>query len=109
MIVSSYPSTFALVACSLPSNLVMAPKVSSLEAAEKAIDSIGLGFDITQDIGFDNCKKGSRLIFVDEKQCRLLEIPGGGVSIPNVPNSIKCVRGESIRVFSDVLPLQQAC
>ncbi|XP_047159268.1 MACPF domain-containing protein At4g24290-like [Vigna umbellata] len=85
----------------------MAPKVSSLEAAQKAIDSIGLGFDITQDIGFDNCKKGSRLIFVDEKQSRLLEIPGGGISIPNVPNSIKCVRGESIRVFSEVLPLQQ--
>ncbi|CAJ1937705.1 unnamed protein product [Sphenostylis stenocarpa] len=85
----------------------MTPKVSSLEAAQKAINSIGVGFDITQDIGFDNCKKGSRLIFVNEKQCRLLEIPGGGVSIPNVPNSIKCVRGESIRVCSEVLTLQQ--
>ncbi|KAG5041341.1 hypothetical protein JHK85_013817 [Glycine max] len=80
----------------------MAPRVSSLEAAQKAINSIGLGFDITQDIAFDNCKKGSRLIFVNEKQCRNLEIPGG-VSIPNVPNSIKCVRGESIRVHSEML------
>ncbi|KAL9329809.1 hypothetical protein ACSQ67_004812 [Phaseolus vulgaris] len=85
----------------------MTPRVSSLEAAQKAIDSIGLGFDITQDIGFDNCKKGSRLIFVNEKQCRLLEIPGGGVSIPSVPNSIKCVTGESIRVYSEVLTLQE--
>ncbi|TKY60484.1 MACPF domain-containing protein [Spatholobus suberectus] len=79
----------------------MAPRVSRLEAAQKAINSIGLGFDITQDIDFDNCKKGSRLIFVNEDQCRNLEIPEV-VSIPNVPNSIKCVSGESIRVQSDM-------
>ncbi|KAL2342866.1 hypothetical protein Fmac_004151 [Flemingia macrophylla] len=77
----------------------MAASDSRLEAAQKAINSIGLGFDITQDIGFDNCKKGPRLIFFDEGQGRILEIPGG-VSIPNVPNTIKCVRGESIRVHS---------
>lgn len=86
----------------------MAASDLRLEAAQNAINSIGLGFDITQDIAFDNCKKGSRLIFVNEKQCRNLEIPGG-VSIPNVPNSIKCVRGESIRFESDVLTRDQAC
>ncbi|XP_020228503.1 MACPF domain-containing protein At4g24290 [Cajanus cajan] len=79
---------------------------SRLEAAQKAINSIGLGFDITQDICFDNCKKGPRLIFVNEEQCRNLHIPGG-VSIANVPNSIKCVPGESIRVHSEVLNLEQ--
>ncbi|KAJ1405007.1 Membrane attack complex component/perforin [Sesbania bispinosa] len=84
----------------------MAPKDSRLQAAQKAINSIGLGFDITQDIDFDNCKRGSRLILVNEEQCRDLEIPGG-VSISNVPNSIKCVRGESIRIHSEVLTLQQ--
>ncbi|KAL2342865.1 hypothetical protein Fmac_004150 [Flemingia macrophylla] len=84
----------------------MAPRVPGFEAAQKAINSIGLGFDITQDIGFDNCKKGPRLILVNEEQCRNIDIPGG-VSIPNVPNSIKCVRGESIRVQSEVLTLQQ--
>ncbi|KAG5041340.1 hypothetical protein JHK85_013816 [Glycine max] len=80
----------------------MAASDLRLEAAQNAINSIGLGFDITQDISFDNCKKGSRLIFVNEEQCRHLEIPGG-VSIPNVPNSIKCVRGESIRFESDMM------
>ncbi|KAK7358758.1 hypothetical protein VNO77_00696 [Canavalia gladiata] len=84
----------------------MAPRISRLEAAQKAIHSIGLGFDITQDIDFDNCKRGSRLILINEEQCRHIEIPGG-VSIPNVPNSIKCVRGESIRIHSEVLTLQQ--
>ncbi|WJX53786.1 hypothetical protein P8452_39744 [Trifolium repens] len=83
--------------------------VSRFEAAQKAINSIGLGFDITLDINFDNCKSiGSPLIFInnDEHQCRHLEIPGG-VTIPNVPNSIKCVRGESIRIHSEVLTLHQ--
>lgn len=82
------------------------PATPTSTKAQNAINSIGLGFDITQDISFDNCKKGSRLIFVNEEQCRHLEIPGG-VSIPNVPNSIKCVRGESIRFESDVLTRDQ--
>ncbi|XP_027340118.1 MACPF domain-containing protein At4g24290-like [Abrus precatorius] len=84
----------------------MAPRDSRLEAAQKAINSIGLGFDITQDIDFDNFKRGSRLIFINDEQCRHLEIPGG-ISIPNVPISIKCVRGESNRIHSEVLTLQQ--
>ena len=83
-------------------------KDSRLQAARKAINSIGLGFDITQDIDFDNCKSGSRLILINEEQCRPLEIPGG-FSIPHVPNSIKCVRGESHRINSEVLTLQEAC
>lgn len=80
----------------------MAASDLRLESAQNAINSIGLGFDITQDISFDNCKKGSRLIFVNEEQCRHLEIPGG-VSIPNVPNSIKCSEEnqlDSNRMFS---------
>ncbi|KAL1364628.1 hypothetical protein HN51_012777 [Arachis hypogaea] len=76
------------------------------EAAQKAINSIGLGFDITQDIDFGNCKKGSRLILINEKQCRHLDIPEG-LSVPDVPDSIKCVRGESNRVHSEVLTLQE--
>ncbi|KAK7291491.1 hypothetical protein RIF29_06673 [Crotalaria pallida] len=84
----------------------MAPRDSRLEGAQKAIDSIGLGFDITQDTHFHNFKRGSRLILVNEEQCHSLEIPGG-FSIPNVPNSIRCVRGESLRIHSEVLTLQQ--
>lgn len=83
--------------------------VSRFEAAQKAINSIGLGFDITVDINFENCKSnGSPLIFInkEQQQCRDLEIPGG-VTVPNVPNSIKCVRGESIRIHLDVLTSHQ--
>ncbi|KAI5383979.1 MACPF domain-containing protein At4g24290 isoform X1 [Lathyrus oleraceus] len=83
--------------------------VSHFEAAQKAINSIGLGFDITVDINFENCKSnGSPLIFInkEQQQCRDLEI-SGGVTVPNVPNSIKCVRGESIRIHLDVLTSHQ--
>ncbi|XP_045823386.1 MACPF domain-containing protein At4g24290-like isoform X3 [Trifolium pratense] len=86
--------------------MAQSPSVSGFEAAQKAINTLGLGFDLTQDINFDNCKTGSRLILIDGEQCRHLEIPGG-VSIPDVSNSIRCVGGESIRINSEVLTLQQ--
>jgi len=88
--------------------MAQSPSISSFEAAQKAINILGLGFDLTQDINFDNCKTGSRLILIDEEQCRNLEIPGG-VSIPDVSNSIRCAGEESIRINSDVLSLQQVC
>ncbi|KAI9114467.1 hypothetical protein K1719_014695 [Acacia pycnantha] len=84
----------------------MASRNSRLRAAQQAIDTIGKGFDITHDISFNNCKNGPSLIIINEEQCRNLEIPGG-VSIPNVPNSIKCVRGESVKIHSEVLSLHQ--
>ncbi|CAJ2676763.1 unnamed protein product [Trifolium pratense] len=86
--------------------MAQSPSVSGFEAAQKAINTLGLGFDLTQDINFDNCKIGSRLILINEEQCRQLEIPGG-VSIPDVSNSIRCIGGESIRIDSGVLTLQQ--
>ncbi|KAK2438884.1 MACPF domain-containing protein [Trifolium repens] len=86
--------------------MARSPSISGLEAAQKAINTLGLGFDLTQDIKFDNCKTGSRLILIDERQCRRLDIPGG-VSIPDVSKSIRCVGGESIRINSEVLTLQQ--
>jgi hypothetical protein len=88
--------------------MAQSPSISGFEAAQKAINTLGLGFDLTQDINFDNCKTGSRLILIDEEQCRRLDIPGG-VSIPDVSNSIRCVGGESIRINSEVLTLQQVC
>jgi hypothetical protein len=88
--------------------MAKSPNVSGFEAAQRAINTLGLGFDFTQDINFDNCKSGSRLILIDEEQCRRLEIPGG-VSISDVSNSIRCVGGESLRINSNVLTLEQVC
>ena len=89
----------------------MALKISPLKAAEIAINSIGLGYDIAGDIRLKHCKRDSPdpwLIEIDHDQVHNIVLPGG-LSIPNVPKSIKCDKGERIRFRSDVLSFQQVC
>ncbi|CAL9131751.1 unnamed protein product [Musa textilis] len=87
----------------------MALKISPLKAAEIAINSIGLGYDIAGDIRLKHCKRDSPdpwLIEIDHDQVHNIVLPGG-LAIPNVPKSIKCDKGERIRFRSDVLSFQQ--
>ncbi|KAH7534080.1 hypothetical protein FEM48_Zijuj04G0199400 [Ziziphus jujuba var. spinosa] len=90
----------------------MAKKSSTvaLKAAQNAIQSIGLGYDLTVDLRLKYCKNCSlpdpRLIAVDDDQLRDIAIPGG-FCIPQVPKSIKCDKGERMRFGSDVLSFQQ--
>lgn len=82
---------------------------SAKKAAEEAIEAIGLGYDLGFDLRLKYCKKNSpRLIVIndDGKQVHNMVIPGG-FSIPNVPKSIKCDKGERLRFSSDVLSFQQ--
>ncbi|KAB5520759.1 hypothetical protein DKX38_025078 [Salix brachista] len=82
---------------------------SAKKAAEEAIEAIGLGYDLGFDLRLKYCKKNSpRLIVInyDDKQVRDMVIPGG-FSLPNVPKSIKCDKGERLRFSSDVLSFQQ--
>ncbi|KAK9292290.1 hypothetical protein L1049_020254 [Liquidambar formosana] len=89
----------------------MAGKASAaaLRAAEVAIESIGLGYDIANDLRLKYCKKSSvdpRLVAIGDDQLRHIAIPGN-ISIPNVSKSIKCDKGERMRHSSDVLSFQQ--
>ncbi|OVA03771.1 Membrane attack complex component/perforin (MACPF) domain [Macleaya cordata] len=83
---------------------------SPLKAAEIAIQSIGLGYDIATDLRLKYCKRDHSpdpcLIEIDEDQGRDIVLPGG-ISIPNVSKSIKCDKGERMRFSSDVLSFQQ--
>ncbi|WOL01240.1 MACPF domain-containing protein [Canna indica] len=86
----------------------MAPKVSLLKAVE-AKNAIGLGYDITGDIRLKHCKRDSSdpwLIEIGHDQVQDIVLPGG-LSVPDVPKSIKCDKGERIRFRSDVLSFQQ--
>lgn len=74
--------------------------------AEDVIKSIGLGYDLTNDIRLKSCKYDSRLIAIDHDNLRTVELPGR-VSIPNVPKSIKWDKGDRMRLCSDVLSFQQ--
>ncbi|XP_043689676.1 MACPF domain-containing protein NSL1 isoform X2 [Telopea speciosissima] len=78
-------------------------------AAERAVSVIGLGYDLSSDIHLSYCKSGpfnSRLIELDETLARDLVLPCG-IVVPNVPNSIKCDKGERTRFRSDVLSFHQ--
>lgn len=82
------------------------------EAAEEAVQCIGLGYDLTLDLRLKYCKnqhatkEGSRLISMDDDRVRDIAIPGG-ILVQNVSKSINCDKGERMRFSSDILPFQQ--
>lgn len=78
-------------------------------AAEAAIASVGLGYDVAEDLRLKYCKgksPESRLIGIDDEQVRDIVIPGG-ILIQNVSKSINCDKGERMRFSSDILSFQQ--
>ncbi|KAI3511323.1 hypothetical protein L1887_18474 [Cichorium endivia] len=84
-------------------------KTAAEIAAETAIGSIGLGYDLTVDLRLKYCKgrsPESRLIGIDDEQVRDILIPGG-ISIQNVSKAINCDKGERMRFCSDILSFQQ--
>ena len=83
--------------------------VAQKAAVEAAIDAIGLGYDLAEDLKLKYCKRNlaePRLIVIDDDQVRDLVVPGR-ISVRNVPKSIKCDKGERLRFASDVLSFQQ--
>ncbi|TYG66313.1 hypothetical protein ES288_D06G257800v1 [Gossypium darwinii] len=84
-------------------------QMDTQSAAEKAVSVIGYGYDLCNDLRLSACKpgpSGSRLIELDSVVSRELVFPGG-VAVKNVPNSIKCDKGERTRFRSDVLSFNQ--
>ncbi|CAI9096790.1 OLC1v1033003C1 [Oldenlandia corymbosa var. corymbosa] len=73
---------------------------------EKALNSLGKGFDITNDFRLKYCKGKDRLIWVNETETRELHVPGFG-SFPNVSSDIKCDKGDRTRYQTDILDFTQ--
>uniref|UniRef100_A0A0E0CD68 MACPF domain-containing protein n=1 Tax=Oryza meridionalis TaxID=40149 RepID=A0A0E0CD68_9ORYZ len=88
----------------------MAHKAKLQSVAESAIRSIGLGYDIANDIRLKNCKqRGSPdplLIELDHDKVQDIVLPGN-LTVAGVSKSIKCDKGERMRFRSDVLSFQQ--
>uniref|UniRef100_A0A0E0JTV5 MACPF domain-containing protein n=1 Tax=Oryza punctata TaxID=4537 RepID=A0A0E0JTV5_ORYPU len=88
----------------------MAHKAKLQSVAESAIRSIGLGYDIANDIRLKNCKqRGSPdplLIELDHDKVQDIVLPGN-LTVSGVSKSIKCDKGERMRFRSDVLSFQQ--
>ncbi|XP_042498247.1 MACPF domain-containing protein At1g14780-like [Macadamia integrifolia] len=70
----------------------------------RAVQSLGLGFDLTNDFRLKFAKgySGERLVVVDEVNTRDIVIPGGK-TIKSVSNDIRCDKGDTVRFKSDVL------
>ncbi|KAL5070766.1 hypothetical protein RYX36_021653 [Vicia faba] len=76
-----------------------------LISIEDVIESVGLGYDLTNDLKLKSCKFGSRLIAFDYRDLQTVQLPGL-VSIPHVPKSINCDKGDYMSLSSDVLSFQ---
>ncbi|KAL7149558.1 hypothetical protein ABFS83_05G049300 [Erythranthe nasuta] len=73
---------------------------------QRAISSLGKGFDLTSDFRLKYCKGDNRLIVLNETQTRRLSVPGFG-SFDNVSIDVKCDKGERTRYQSDILDFNQ--
>ncbi|KAJ6835762.1 MACPF domain-containing protein NSL1 [Iris pallida] len=86
-----------------------ADPMSPEAAAALAVSAVGRGYDLSSDLRLAGCRPGTsepRLIELDGAQVHDLELPGG-VTVRDVPKSIKCDKGERTRFCSDVLPFLQ--
>lgn len=72
--------------------------------AERVIDALGRGFDLTSDFRLRYAKE--RLVVLGEGSQRDVFVPGGGV-VRGVPPDIQCDKGDRIRFRSDVLQFNQ--
>ncbi|KAL8142087.1 hypothetical protein V2J09_015119 [Rumex salicifolius] len=76
------------------------------EIVEKAISSLGKGFDLTSDFRLKFCKGETRLVAINGDQKRQLAIPSFG-PFDNVSVDIKCDKGDRSRYQSDILDFNQ--
>ncbi|KAL3502065.1 hypothetical protein ACH5RR_036514 [Cinchona calisaya] len=73
---------------------------------ERALSSLGKGFDITSDFRLKYCKGKERLIWLNETDTRELLVPGFG-AFKDVSIDIKCDKGDRTRYQSDILDFSQ--
>lgn len=73
---------------------------------EKALNSLGKGFDLTSDFRLKYCKGKDRLVVLNETETKELSVPGFG-SFQHVSMDIKCDKGERTRYQSDILDFHQ--
>lgn len=72
----------------------------------RAMEALGLGFDLASDFRLKFAKGGERLVVLDEGRERDVVVPGGP-TIRRVPEGIRCDKGDRMRFRSDVLEFNQ--
>lgn len=75
---------------------------TNISTVEKALSSLGKGFDLTSDFRLKFCKGKERLVLLNETERREIAIPGFGPA-GDVSVDIKCDKGDRTRYQSDIL------
>lgn len=73
---------------------------------QRALSSLGKGFDITSDFRLKYSKGKDRLILLNETETSELLVPGFG-AFKDVSTDIKCDKGDRTRYQSDILDFSQ--
>ncbi|XP_004503342.1 MACPF domain-containing protein At1g14780 [Cicer arietinum] len=73
---------------------------------EKALNSLGKGFDLTSDFRLKFCKGEKSLVLLNEFDKREMIVPGFG-AIKDVSVDIKCDKGDRTHYQSDILTFTQ--
>ncbi|KAL4278112.1 hypothetical protein GQ457_03G011090 [Hibiscus cannabinus] len=73
---------------------------------EKAVNSLGKGFDLTSEFRLKYCKGKERLILLNEREKKEMVVPGFG-ALEDVSVDIKCDKGDRTRYKSDMLDFNQ--
>ncbi|KAA8532474.1 hypothetical protein F0562_032507 [Nyssa sinensis] len=73
---------------------------------ERAINSLGKGFDLTSDFRLKYSKGKERLVLLNETETRKLTVPGFG-AFENISVDIKCDKGDRTRYQTDILDFNQ--
>lgn len=73
---------------------------------QKALSSLGKGFDLSSDFRLKFCKGEGRLVHLNHAETRELVVPGFG-SLQNVSVDVKCDKGERTRYQTDILDFKQ--
>ncbi|CAL0312400.1 unnamed protein product [Lupinus luteus] len=73
---------------------------------DKALNSLGKGFDLASDFRLEFCKGEERLVVLNETVRREMIVPGFG-PVTDVSIDIKCDKGDRIRYQSDILTFTQ--
>ncbi|KAG9142255.1 hypothetical protein Leryth_007686 [Lithospermum erythrorhizon] len=73
---------------------------------ERALNSLGKGFDLTSDFRLKYCKGKDRLVSINERDTKEVHVPGFAV-YKDVSIDIKCDKGDRTRHQSDILDFNQ--
>ncbi|XP_068658170.1 MACPF domain-containing protein At1g14780 [Aristolochia californica] len=80
--------------------------MTSNGVVEKALGSLGRGFDVTGDFRMKFCKGKERLVAINEYEKKEIHVPGFG-HFPDVSIDINCDKGDRVRYQTDILDFHQ--